>query len=98
MPCLITGCALVDDTQARSVWGDLHRIGDTFIFNAVLDPDREAAWQYGKDAACPNVVKQLTIRSNCPAAAVFERRGVIIVHIGWADLNQAAQDYIGKGR
>lgn len=96
MTCLIIGCALVDDVQQRAVWGDLHRIEDVYVFNAVLNPDREAAWQEGDDAYCPNVMKQLVLARSCPASAYFELRGVVIVHTSQANLNQAAQDYIGR--
>ena len=96
MTCLITGCALVDDVQQRAVWGDLHRIGDVYVFNAVLDANREAAWQEGDDAHCPNVMKQLVLARSFPEAAYFERRGVVIVHTSQASLNQAAQDDIGR--
>ena len=93
MTCLITGCALTFENEAKSVWGDLHRIGDAYVFNAVLI-DGEARWQYGPDAACPNVMKQLVVSSRCPPDGIFERRGVIVVHHDWAELNRAAQDYL----
>jgi len=93
MTCLITGCALVDLSESRVVWGDLHKIGGAYVFNAVLSGG-EAAWQYGEDFNVPSHLKILTVNvadSHC----YFERRGVIIVSADAAELNAHAKEYIG---
>lgn len=98
--CLITGCALVMD--GRSVWGDLHKEGTAFIFNACLTPQRrleedmementpgEARWQ---SSLPPPLIKTITFVGRY--AAPFERRGVIVMHERDCELNPAAKDYI----
>lgn len=71
--CIKTGCMLFVDGETKSVWGDLHSVGgEAFVFNAVLNENGEAAWDYKRSpddwiATC--IVKD----SN-----YFERRGVIV--------------------
>lgn len=88
MACLITGCALINGHAAA--WGDLHDLGDVFIFNAVLK-DLEPYWQ----SAEPFVAgKYLDITH----ADYFERRGVFVIPKHTAQLNQVAIDYIEAGK
>lgn len=91
MTCIITGCALVDERESRCVWGDLHKIGDCFVFNAVLD-HHECAWQYG--APLHDHLKQLVVGGDTPANAWFERRGIIVVPENFATLNRPAREYL----
>lgn len=92
MTCIIAGCALVDDGANRTVWGDLWRIGDAWVFNAVPGPKGEAAWQYG--APVPNTMRQLVIDQNARVSNYFERRGVIVLAEKEAKLNPAAEAYL----
>ena len=85
---IITGCALADELNERTVWGDLWIIGDVYIFNAVLDSNGDAAWQ---DGHSPNTMKSLHIRLNVD---IFERRGVIVVQRKDALLNPVAEAYV----
>jgi len=89
--CLITGCALVDEDERRTVWGDLHTYGQTYVFNAVLQGRGETAWQY--DAMPHDGMRQLIIT---PGSLYFERRGVIVVPLDSARLNPAAFTYVFK--
>lgn len=86
--CLITGCELYDHTQDRWVHGDLHRIGSSYVFNAVLY-DGEAHWMY--DTPLPKWAKALHIDNGAP---YFERRGIIVVGILDAELNEHAKKYL----
>lgn len=95
MTCIITGCALVDDRQGRCVWGDLHEIGESYVFNAVLDHG-ETAWQHG--APVHDHMKQLVIADKCPADAWFERRGVFVLAKQWGELNRPAREYLMRSR
>lgn len=87
--CLITGCALRLQHHSDYAWGDLHRQGDRFIFNAVLDGDTgQTAWfQEGHD------------HSRCVTILVgedyFERRGVFVFRADLAHLSAAARAHAG---
>jgi hypothetical protein len=89
--CIITGCALVDGN--RALWGDLHSIGESWVFNGVLDSRGNAAWEH--DGFLGREVKALEI---LPAASAvhyaFERRGVVVVPKAAARLNQPALAYV----
>ena len=88
MTCVITGCAFHDADQDRSLWGDLHEIGDCWVFNGVV-AGNQAQWQYGDDARVPDVTP--TISANVPLPSMmFEKRGVIVLPKGCAVLNKAA--------
>lgn len=93
--CIITGCDLVDLTQCRWVHGDLHTVGDTWVFNACLDKTGEAAWT---DEPPPDLKTTpiLHIWSN-DVDPFFERRGVIILNPEGCRLNNYAQEYIKRG-
>ena len=95
MTCIIIGCAFVDEARQRCVWGDLHQIDGVYVFNAVLNPKGEAAWQYSDDFVVPEVTKQVILNETCPDFDYFERRGVIIVNRIFAKLNTAARKYLG---
>ncbi len=84
--CVITGCALFDNSTGQQVWGDLHEVGPTWIFNAVLFGS-EAAWH---SEPLPDVTRTLTV-----FGPFFERRGVIVVAKTEAVLNDAAKRYLG---
>jgi hypothetical protein len=84
--CLITGCALVDGD--RQVWGDLHSVGDCYVFNAVLFGG-EPNWQYNEPT--PASMKSLELLGR---GAIFERRGVLIFPKAAAVLNPAAEAFL----
>lgn len=80
--CLITGCYLVDGSNQSHVYGDLHSIGESYVFNAcnqmnygVLDPNARA----------------LIIN---PMADFFHRRDVYVVPMASAQLNPAAKEFL----
>ena len=83
--CLITGCYLYNVTDARHCWGDLHEVGDCYVFNAVLF-EGETFWESNNPFG-----KILNLRDGAP---YFERRGVIIVPKSYAYLNSAGASYI----
>jgi hypothetical protein len=94
MTCLITGCYLHRVPENVAAWGDLHKVGDCFVFNAVLNEQGEtrlmtqAQWPVRGD-------KGLHVMEG---ADVFERRGVIIVPCNQAHLNLVAERYVrGEG-
>lgn len=90
---IITGCRLVDPLNRRSLWGDLWHDTGVYIFNGCLESKGEAAWNYSTDPIClPDKEKQLTIT----AMRYFERRGVIVLPLEGAALNEAAIAYIRK--
>lgn len=84
--CLITGCTLLDDSQERWVHGDLHQVGDTYVFNTCMT-EGESAWQYrGAPADTGRILRTW--------GDYFERRGVIVVDAEDAALNKVAMDYL----
>lgn len=87
--CVITGCALYSPEEGKSVWGDLHQLGGVWIFNAVLDEHMEARWEHGVPEDWLKVVQ-------CRGTNYFERRGVIVVAIGDAWLNDAAWAHLNQ--
>lgn len=86
--CLITGCYFVHPQDEVAVWGDLHELGDCYIFSAVV-ASMAAAWQsiYDIDKAQKQVVVHYGSR-------FFDRRGVLVIAKSDATLNQAAQEYL----
>ena len=42
--CIITGCALFLEYSHSFAWGDMHLLGDRFIFNGNTDRDGRMAW------------------------------------------------------
>lgn len=89
--CLITGCALVDDRGQRWTWGDLHRVGDTWVFNSVLR-DSETAWR------CDVLDDKSRRRILIVKGPFFERRGVIVIAGEAAYLNDVAKEYLERGK
>lgn len=96
--CLITGCNLVDDAGGRWCHGDLHEVGDCYVFNACLIQEDslpeeqvkgETAWNY--EGGTPEGSKLLVLLLY---AQPFERRGVIVVHKAQTFFNKAAADYL----
>lgn len=91
MTALITGCALLRSWDQACCWGDLHRVGTSYVFNACLEANGQAAWQY--ETPVPAHLKTITaIRQR--EADYFECRGVIVLGPS-AVLNKQAKDYIG---
>ena len=84
--CLITGCWLYSRSREMKVWGDLHQMGAAYIFNAVLDQDGEADWDF----------EELPVESKAliMVGDYFERRGVIVVSAQAAFLNDEALEYL----
>jgi hypothetical protein len=82
--CVITGCALVAQNEGKWMWGDLHRIGDSFVLNG----SSLAPWEYGD---LPNAsLKTVYVDSN----EYFERRGVAVFHKDAATFNDAAKEHM----
>lgn len=84
--CLITGCELVDLNSGATAHGDLHRIGDSYVFNAVRDEFGETKWQHVEPHS-PRIVY-------VGIGDVFERRGVVVFSVDDAALSDAAREFI----
>ena len=85
---------MVFPSHKRSLWGDLYEVGEAYVFNGnTFDKDgkRVAAWDYrfGPDDG----EKRLTVVGMMPD--VLERRGIVTVAKGSAELNQTAKNYLG---
>ena len=83
--CLITDCALYHTDSGKTFWGDLHEIGDTYIFNGV--PNASSQFEAHPDH------KLITVHGYC-----FERRDVWVIHLSQATLNTKAKEHIYAGR
>lgn len=88
--CLITGCALLLPRARQWAWGDLHRVGDAWIFNAVLDGRGETNWRYEELYAVQRIL--------IARGSYFERRGVIVIAGEAAYLNNVAKEYLERGK
>lgn len=87
--CIITGCTLFMEAYNRSVHGDLHMVGNTYVFNACLGEDGESFWNYD-----PKPLDELRQCALIVDGGFFERRGVIVIDNYDARLNTAAINYI----
>lgn len=85
--CLITGCRLIVPQMGAHAWGDLHMVGTSFVFNAVLE-NGETAWEFTKPRTGD---KEISIMDGAP---FFERRGVIVFDALHSVFNQAAREYV----
>lgn len=88
--CLITGCALVLERAEQWTWGDLHRVGDTWVFSAVLNVHGETHWKSG--------IPEADRRALISRGPFFERRAVIVIAGEAAYLNDAAKEYLERGK
>lgn len=86
--CIIKGCCMV--AAHGYCHGDLHQLGDVYIFNAALE-NGETNWQHGHIYADKVVYVGDPDRS-------FERRGVIIVHKNDCTMNDAALAHLEDSR
>lgn len=92
MKTLITGCDLVDPQENRWVHGDLHEIGDTYVFNAVLDNRGQSNWSYEDWDSV--ITSRALILHPAVNFRFFERRGVLVIAKSDATLTDAAKEYI----
>ncbi|MGD9674519.1 MAG: hypothetical protein AB7U98_13685 [Candidatus Nitrosocosmicus sp.] len=84
--CVITGCAMqVGNAYA---WGDLHELGDTWIFNGVPTKDARMVWVHYPPAADQKIL----IVTN--PDATFTRRGLCVIPKSCAELNLVAKRHI----
>jgi hypothetical protein len=90
--CIITGCDLVDTYGGFRVHGDLHVVGNAFVFNSTLNEKGEANREYCdpfKALAGPRMAIEVT-------GDYFERRGVMVINFEQVVPNAAALDYVGE--
>lgn len=101
---LITGCRLMDPSDARSLWGDLWSIGSVFIFNGILDANGQTNWswldweanvQAGRTSSLPGVVSERQVWIDRPEV-LFDRRGIVVVPMHLTKLNPSAAIYVGR--
>lgn len=86
MTCLITGCALIDPDGA-AIWGDLYQLADCYVFNAVLrNGEASRSYELRPDGRIITIVGDF-----------FERRGVFVIPLTCAVLNQVASLFIAEG-
>lgn len=86
MTCLIMGCELVLDYGRKWCHGDLHEVGGAYVFNACLE-DGETAWRYERFPGDERMILRID-------GDYFERRGVIVVGMSEATLNERATKYV----
>lgn len=86
--CLITGADLVQADGNVTVHGDLHKVGSTYVFNAVRTPQGDANWR----RSLPQTNRVIYVQ----AKDYFERRGVIVFSADDAILSTHAASYINK--
>lgn len=91
MKCLVTGCGLIDQDHNRHVWGDLHEVGNTFVFVACVGEEGLPAWQYD---SVPSYHSSPCVRIE-GGADVFSRAHVLAFEKDDARLNHFAQARAG---
>lgn len=86
MTCIITGCRLVSLDHQTERWGDLHRVGSTYVHN-------------GRNCPVTGVTDQrlptLTLRRG---SEYLMMNDMTVVKDKDADLNDYAVNYIKTGR
>ena len=91
--CVITGCGLVVDHGSRWVWGDLHRIGNSYAFNAVLTDEGEAAWSWDfAELPLGSCIRILYFDD------LYEKRGVIVFCSTVAVFNETAFNRLARSQ
>lgn len=83
--CLITGCALFNPASGAVTWGDLHALGDTYIFNGV--PELSSTFVIDHNHKMISVYGEF-----------FERRNVWVFPKTAGILNHLAETYINDNR
>lgn len=89
MTCIITGCGLIEGP--RYLWGDLHKIGDCFVFNGVAH-DGKARWSPADEL--PPTFMSITVDLALPVKEYIERRGVAVFPEEYGILNDVAKAYL----
>jgi hypothetical protein len=87
MTCIITGCVLRNGGQ--NVGGDLHRIGDAYVFNAIVTENGATRWV--DDDTYSHYQREVDASGS---VQYFERRGVVVFSRAGAVLNEAAHNYL----
>jgi len=89
MTCIITGCKVYDPLHYRYAHGDLHRIGETYVFHACINTNQQTNWHDG----LPEESEKILIYQDFSGDSV-DVRGVLVIPPNIAQLNQVAIDYI----
>lgn len=86
MACIITGCTLI--AYNEYVGGDLHKIGDYYVFSAIKDKEGNSRWS-ADHLEYAHYSKTVHI-----SGEFFDKSGIIIVPIAHCVLNTEAQEYL----
>ena len=89
MTCLITGCRATYDSLEVS--GDLHRVGDCYVFNAIVDVYGVSRWRAPEKGEYAHYTKVIDFSES---SSYYEKRGVLIAPISECVLNEKAKEYI----
>lgn len=85
--CVITGCDLVTTDDDKYAHGDLHKVGDSYVFNAITNGKLSCtSWRRAK----PHADLRVFVNSN----DFYEKRGVIVFDKSVATFSDAARDYM----
>lgn len=86
MTCIITGCALVEEDSSCWCWGDLHVVGESYVFVAV--PERGDPWNFGSEMPGDRAVSISGLtETDC-------HRNVFVFPKNQATLSDAAKEYV----
>ena len=86
MSCILTGCNLV--VNHETFHGDMHLVGKTFVFNAVVDLNTREALPVEPDSSARTYYLH-------DHGEVFVRRGVFVMEPGTLGWNTAVAQYLG---
>lgn len=90
MTCIITGCTAI--LGGEYVGGDLHIIGNCYVFNAIVDEKCNPLTSFDPDTYS-HYSKQIDFST---FARMYEKRGVYIAPISQCVLNEEAQNYVDR--
>lgn len=85
--CVLTGCRLVIRSENKSLWGDLHRVGDgVFVLAGNRNSNGSTAWEWVFPASIHDE-PQVRLNFN---ADYFDRRGTCTFMVKDVEFNEAA--------
>ena len=85
---IIKGCTLIRSSDNKWLYGDLHELGDVYIFNAILHTDGKAHWQMGLYDGGKSV--------SVSPEYTYNKHGVLVFSKLTATLNTGAKNYLKR--
>jgi hypothetical protein len=89
--CLITGCALTfSDDEGTVFWGDLHQLGETLVFNAVVNDKLDPVLSSIRPDNKTVIIH--------PHTELMQHQGIFIFRESEATFNPVAEEFLATWR